>query len=174
MGIELGKTGIPVSMALIILGALLALVSMFMGHVTHELLSQTNSGTGWDLITHSGEVFDDPADTLSFLRWFPLLTVLFLVIAAVMAILPKFVDLPLSKNVLGIIVLALVIVSVILALVFVLQGATSALYTGMAKDLFDGLVKAGLKVSLGIGAYLALISAIISAVGAGIALKENL
>ena len=179
--VKLGNAEISISVILIAIGALVALISLFMGYVNMEFLSYPD----WEKITLSGtDVISRTIDGMeggfqkdswSFVHWAPLFTVIFAFIGLILAIIPMFAKLPVKKKVYNIIVAAVLVISVIFAIVFVAIGAGAGLFTGEAAEgIKFAIENEYAKMSLGAGAIVGIIGAIIALVGAGIAVKESL
>ena len=172
--IKVGNNEISVGAILIVVGALVALISLFLGYVTVETPTlggwDSESISGMDIIT-GGE---GDTDDLSFVHWAPLILVITAIIGAIMAIVPMFAKIANMKTY-NIIVTVIMAISVIFAIIFVAMGGGEGLYSGNAADVIKGLIDTEMmKMGLGVGAFMGLIGAIVGLVGAGISLKESL
>ena len=172
--IKVGNNEISVGAILIAVGALAALISLFLGYVTIDTATllgwESESISGKDIIT-GGE---GGTDALSFVHWAPLIVVITAIVGAIMAFVPMFVKIS-NKKTYNIIVTVIMAISVIFAIVFVAMGGGEGLYSGDYAEIVKGMLETELvKMSLGAGAFVGLIGAIVGLVGAGISLKESL
>ena len=178
--IKLGNLEVPLGSILVFVGAVVALISLFLGYVNMEMLVNPITDT-WEKITISGtdlisgSINDYETDDLSFVRWMPLLVVIFAIVGLVLAIIPMFAKLSVDKKIYNIIVAVIMALAVVFAIVFVAMGGGAGLFTGTSADLIESYLENDVfKMPLGVGAYLGLIGAIVGLVGAGLNVKENL
>lgn len=173
--VKAGNIEIPIGSLLIFVGAIVAVVSLFLGYINMETINiignTTESINGLDIIT-GGE---EGTEGLSFVHWAPLIIVIASVLGLIMALIPIFAKLSVDAKVYNIILAVVLVVAVVFGIIFVVMGAGEGLFTGTSAEIIKGMLDAGLiKISLGVGAYLGLIGPIVALVGAGLNIKSSL
>ena len=169
--IKIGKTEMSIGDLLIYLGALVAIIAIFLTYVESTMFpNNTTTLTGIDIITGK----DVDVDDLSFVHLAPLFTLIFAIVGAIAAILQMFVK-NVDAKVFSFVEVGVFALAAIFAIVFVAMGAGPDLYDGTAKDIIKMAIDSGaLKMNLGIGAYLGLIASIVGVIGPGVNVKESL
>ena len=178
--IKVGNNEISVGAILIVVGALAALISLFLSYVNYEYFAifewKTISMSGANVITGTLELPGNAGEKIawSFIHFAPLIVVITAIVGAIMAFVPMFAKISNMKTY-NIIVTVIMAISVIFAIIFVAMGAGAGLFGGEYADLAKtALENETIKMSLGAGAFIGLIGAIVGLVGAGISLKESL
>ena len=178
--IKVGNNEISVGAILIAVGALVALISLFLGYVNYEYFAilewKTISMSGANVITGTLELPGNAGEGIewSFIHFAPLIVVITAIVGAVMAFVPMFAKIS-NKKTYSIILTVIMAISVIFAIVFVAMGAGAGLFAGDYAELAKAALESeAIKMSLGAGAFVGLIGAIVGLVGAGISLKESL
>lgn len=168
--IKIGKTEMSIGDLLIYLGALVAIIAIFLTYIESTMFTNNTTLTGMDIITGK----DGDMDDLSFVHLAPLFTLIFAIVGAIAAILQMFVK-NVDAKVFSFVEVGVFALAAIFAIVFVAMGAGPDLFDGTAKDMIKMAIDSGtLKMNLGIGAYLGLIASIVGVIGAGVNVKENL
>ena len=168
--IKIGKTEMSIGDLLIYLGALVAIIAIFLTYIESTMFTNNTTLTGMDIITGK----DMDVDDLSFVHLAPLFTLIFAIVGAIAAILQMFVK-NVDAKVFCFVEVGVFALAAIFAIVFVAMGAGPDLFDGTAKDAIKMAIDSGvLKMNLGIGAYLGLIASIVGVIGAGVNVKENL
>lgn len=168
MEIQIGGKSVSIGNILLIVGGILALISFFLGWVNYEAQVVFT----WSSEPYTGSALMD-LENSSFVAYMPLLVLIFGIIAIVTAILPMFMDVP--QKTISIVQLVVGVLIVVFALIFVLMGGGSGLYSGDAAEIVKGMIDTGvLRMPLQIGCYLGLIGGILALVGGGLAFKDNM
>lgn len=170
--IKLGNLEVPLGSILVFVGAVVALISLFLGYVNFDY-------TVLEDVTYSGmEVVTGWNDNieLSFVHFAPIIVAIAALIGMIMVIIPLFAKLKVDAKIYNIIIAVVMAVAVIFAIVFIAMGAGSGLFAGEWAEDYKFMIETTktLTMSLGVGAYLGLIGAIVGLVGAGLNVKENL
>ena len=177
--IKVGNNEISVGAILIVVGALVALISLFLSYVNYEYFIfewETISMSGANVIAGTLELPANLGKNIewSFIHFAPLIVVITAIVGAIMAFVPMFAKISNMKTY-NIIVTVIMAISVIFAIIFVAMGAGAGLFGGEFADYVKtALENEAIKMSLGAGAFIGLIGAIVGLVGAGISLKESL
>lgn len=159
--VKIGNMEISIGDLVLFVGGLLMLISIFLTWTVIDPAVGSNTNvSGMNLI--SGKI-DDTSAAISFLGKAPLFMLIFGIIAMILAALPLFkVDVPALKIVGAVAAL----IGLIFAILYLTVGGGAGLYTGSDKDAAEAAIKLALiKMSLGFGAYFALIASIVATVG---------
>lgn len=173
MEVQIGGKSVSIGNILLIVGGILALISFFLGWVNYETsIGIPGLNTSWSSDPFTGSDLMG-LEHSSFVAYMPLLVLIFGIIAIVTAILPMFMDVP--QKTISIVQLVVGVLIVVFALIFVLMGGGSGLYSGDAAEVVKGMIDTGvLRMPLQIGCYLGLIGGVLALVGGGLAFKDNM
>lgn len=167
---KFGKNNVSIGSLLIIVGAVIAIISIFLAYVKFDYtILEDVSYTGLDVIKGWGDV------ELSFVHWAPLVTALGAGIALIMAVLPLFMKTAANGRVLSIIAAVLMLVATVFSIIFVVQGAGPGLFAGDWAELYKGMIETlkTLTMSLGMGAYMGVVGSVVGLIGAALNVKGN-
>ncbi len=175
MEVQIGGKSVSVGNLLVIVGGILAIIAMFLAWSVWSGGGESVSFAGTNLM--NGLTIDGleilPGDQMSFVKFMPILTLIFGVIAIIGAILPMISSI--NEKTSSIICAVSGLLVVIFAVLFIIMGSGSGLVTGeLYKYSIDMMIEAGMSIDAGIGCYLGLIGGILALVGGGLAFKDNM
>lgn len=160
--IKMGKVEMPVGSMIVLVGAFLGAISIFLGYVNFDYtILDDVTYSGWDVITGwEGAQF-------SFVHWAPLVIMITAIVGLIMAAVPIFVKLNVNIKVYNTALAVILLVGVIFSIIFIAMGGGTGLYSGDYLTYIESQTEVfkNLKLSLGYGPYHGLICMAAALVG---------